>query len=121
MALASSPMNGDASPRAVAARAREAADRAVRAQPELAEAQHARAYVAWMLDWDWHAAERGFRQALRIDPRMAFDTSPTGTRCRNWDVTRKLQTRRAKAALLPRSTPRSMRCRRKWRFRPATT
>ena len=72
MALAASPMNGDAAPREVTARAREAADRAVRAQPELAEAQHAKAYVAWLLDWEWHAAERGFRQALLIDPRMVL-------------------------------------------------
>ena len=71
MALAASPMNGDAWPREVTAKARDAADRAVRAQPDLAEAQHVKAYVAWMLDWDWQAAERGFRQALRIDPRMA--------------------------------------------------
>jgi TolB-like protein/DNA-binding winged helix-turn-helix (wHTH) protein/Tfp pilus assembly protein PilF len=72
MALASSPVNGDASPREIAPRAREAADRALRAQPGLAEAQHVKGYVAWSLDWDWPAAERSYREALVINPGMAF-------------------------------------------------
>jgi TolB-like protein/DNA-binding winged helix-turn-helix (wHTH) protein/Tfp pilus assembly protein PilF len=61
---AASPINGDAPPLEVASRAREAAERAVRAGPNLAEAQHVRAYVKWMLDWDWPDAEAGFRRAV---------------------------------------------------------
>jgi TolB-like protein/DNA-binding winged helix-turn-helix (wHTH) protein/Flp pilus assembly protein TadD len=72
MALAASPINGDAPPRAISPQAHDAAAHALRAQPELAEAQHANGYVAWMLDWDWQLAERRFRQALSLDPRMAF-------------------------------------------------
>ena len=71
LTLASSPMNGDAPPVAVTARAREAAFRAVRADPELALAQYALAYVEWMLDWDWPAAERGMRTAIALDPDYA--------------------------------------------------
>ncbi len=71
LTLASSPMNGDAPPVAVTARAREAAFRAVRADPELALAQYALAYVQWMLDWDWPAAERGMRTAIALDPDYA--------------------------------------------------
>jgi TolB-like protein/Tfp pilus assembly protein PilF len=69
--LSSSPINGDAPPVAVSARAREAAFRAVRADPELAQAQFALAYVEWMLDWDWPAAERGMRTAIALDPDYA--------------------------------------------------
>ena len=71
LTLASSPMNGDAPPVAVTARARDAAFRAVRADPELAQAQYALAYVEWMLDWDWPAAERGMRAAIALDPDYA--------------------------------------------------
>ena len=68
---ASSPINGDAPPLQAAPRAREAAEQAVRADPNLAEAQHVHAYVNWMLDWDWPAAEAGLRRALLLDPRYA--------------------------------------------------
>jgi Flp pilus assembly protein TadD len=37
-------------------------------QPQLAEAQAAAGYVAWLLDWDWPAAERAFRQVTQRDP-----------------------------------------------------
>ena len=69
--LASSPINGDAQPAAVTSRAREAALRAVRADPELAQAQFALAYVEWMLDWDWPAAERRMRTTIVLDPGYA--------------------------------------------------
>ena len=69
--LASSPINGDAPPVAVAGRAREAALRAVRADPKQAQAQFALAYVEWMLDWDWPAAETGMRTAAALDPGYA--------------------------------------------------
>ena len=70
--LASSPINGDAPPQAITARAREAALRAVRADPHSAEAQFALAYVQWLLEWDWPAAEQGMRTAIKLDPGFAM-------------------------------------------------
>jgi TolB-like protein/DNA-binding winged helix-turn-helix (wHTH) protein/Flp pilus assembly protein TadD len=67
-ALAASPINSDAPPAQVAARAREAAARAVRADPRLAEAQTSLGIIAFYLDWDWPAAEAAFRRALALDP-----------------------------------------------------
>jgi TolB-like protein/DNA-binding winged helix-turn-helix (wHTH) protein/Flp pilus assembly protein TadD len=61
--------NSDVAPLAVAARARDAAQRAVRANGELAEAQYALGYLKWALDWDWPAAEAAFRRAIDLDPR----------------------------------------------------
>ena len=69
--LAASPINGDAPPLKVAPRAREAAQHAARADPALAEAQSVLAYVNWMLEWDWPAAEAGFRRATSLDPAYA--------------------------------------------------
>jgi DNA-binding winged helix-turn-helix (wHTH) protein/TolB-like protein/Flp pilus assembly protein TadD len=66
--FAASTLNGDASPRDVGPRARDAAARAIGLQPQLAEAQAAAGYVAWLLDWNWPAAERAFRQSTQIDP-----------------------------------------------------
>ena len=64
-------MNSDARPLDVWPRARDAAARAVRANPNLAEAQLAVGYVNWLLDWDWTAAETAFRLAIRLDPSNA--------------------------------------------------
>ena len=69
---ASSPINGDAPPLAVLPRARDAAQRAIRANPNLAEAQHALAYVKWMLEWDWPGAEAGLRKAILLDSGLAM-------------------------------------------------
>ena len=69
--LASSPINGDAPPQAITDRARETALRAVRADPQSAEAQYALAYVQWLLEWDWPAAEQGLRTAIKLDPEFA--------------------------------------------------
>ena len=77
--LASGPINGDAQPAAVTSRAREAALRAVRADPELAQAQFALAYVEWMLDWDWPAAERRMRTTIVLDPGTPERTSCSDT------------------------------------------
>jgi TolB-like protein/DNA-binding winged helix-turn-helix (wHTH) protein/Tfp pilus assembly protein PilF len=67
-ALAASPINSDVPPVQVAARAREAAARAVRADPRLAEAQTSLGIIAFYLDWDWPAAEAAFRRAIALDP-----------------------------------------------------
>jgi DNA-binding winged helix-turn-helix (wHTH) protein/TolB-like protein/Flp pilus assembly protein TadD len=64
---AGSVINGDARPLDMWPRAREAAARAVRANPNLAEAQFVVGYVNWLMDWDWKAAETAFRLAIRLD------------------------------------------------------
>jgi TolB-like protein/DNA-binding winged helix-turn-helix (wHTH) protein/Flp pilus assembly protein TadD len=69
---AASAINGDARPLEVWPRAREAALRAVRANPNLAEAQFVVGYVNWAFDWDWKAAETGFRRAISLDNSTAF-------------------------------------------------
>ena len=66
-----SPVNGDGNPADVTPRARRAAENAIRAAPDLAEAQFAYAYVKWMLDWDWPAAETAFRRAVELDRSFA--------------------------------------------------
>ena len=68
---AGAAINGDARPRDVAPLARDAAARAIRANPNLAEAQFSAGYVSWLLDWDWAAAEKAFRLAVRLDPSNA--------------------------------------------------
>ena len=44
---------------------------AVRANPNLSEAQFALGYYHWLLDWDWTAAESAFRLAIDLDPSNA--------------------------------------------------
>ena len=70
MAYGWSPMVGDVDPRRVSPRAREAAVRAVAANPDLAEAQHALGHLNWALEWDWPAAEAAFRRAGRARPQL---------------------------------------------------
>jgi TolB-like protein/DNA-binding winged helix-turn-helix (wHTH) protein len=62
-----SPMNSDAPPLELGPRARESAAQALRAGPNLADAQFAMAYVNWMFDWDWSKAEAAFRRATALD------------------------------------------------------
>jgi TolB-like protein/DNA-binding winged helix-turn-helix (wHTH) protein/Flp pilus assembly protein TadD len=63
-----STINGDAPPAAVGGLAREAALRAVAANPDLPEAQLALGYERWVLAWDWPAAEAAVRRAVALDP-----------------------------------------------------
>ena len=49
-------------------KARQAADRALEAAPDLAEAHSARAMVSLMFDWDFDAAEREFKRAMQLNP-----------------------------------------------------
>lgn len=69
--LVASPINSDVPPSAVLARVREASARAVRAAPDLPEAQDARGTVAFWLDWNWAAAESAFRRSIALDPGSA--------------------------------------------------
>jgi TolB-like protein/tetratricopeptide (TPR) repeat protein len=64
---AGSVINADARPLDMWPRARETAARAVRANPNLAEAQFVVGYVNWLMDWDWKGAETAFRLAIRLD------------------------------------------------------
>ena len=55
----------------VAPKARQAARTAVGLDPTLAETQTALATVQFNDDWDWHAAEAGFRRAIQLNPSYA--------------------------------------------------
>jgi TolB-like protein/DNA-binding winged helix-turn-helix (wHTH) protein/Flp pilus assembly protein TadD len=72
LAYGSSPLNSDVDPRQVAPHVREAARRAVAANPDLAEAQHALGHVDWAFEWDWRAAEAAFRRAIALDPSYSL-------------------------------------------------
>jgi DNA-binding winged helix-turn-helix (wHTH) protein/Flp pilus assembly protein TadD len=62
-----SPINGDAPPLGMWPLAREAAARAVAAEPNLAEAQTSFGFVRFWFDWDWLAAEAAYRKAIELD------------------------------------------------------
>ncbi len=70
-AHASAPINGDASPREAAERARMAARRAEAADARLAEVQTCLGTILLFLDWNWAAAETHFRRAIKLDPAYA--------------------------------------------------
>lgn len=67
-----SPINSDVPAPAVWRQARDAAEKAVQAGPELAETHASMGFVRFWLDWDWHAAEQDFRRAIALDPNYAF-------------------------------------------------
>jgi TolB-like protein/DNA-binding winged helix-turn-helix (wHTH) protein/Flp pilus assembly protein TadD len=73
-----SPINSDVAPLEVRSRVRDAARRAVRANPDLAEAHYALGYLNWILEWDWPAAETAFRRAIDLDPRYALAHTSLG-------------------------------------------
>ncbi|HUE90182.1 MAG TPA: winged helix-turn-helix domain-containing protein, partial [Vicinamibacterales bacterium] len=69
--LASS-INSDVPPLEILPCAREAARRAVVAQPDLAEAQASLGYINFLLEWDWSAAASAFHRAIALDPSYAL-------------------------------------------------
>jgi TolB-like protein/Flp pilus assembly protein TadD len=71
-AFASAPINGDADPRVMWPRARDAAESAIRANPSLSEAHHVSGQVQWFFDWNFSAAETAFRKAVALDPSNAW-------------------------------------------------
>ena len=77
-AHSASPINSDVAPLEVRSRVRDAARRAVRANPDLAEAHYAVGYLNWILEWDWPAAETAFRRAIDLDPRYAWAHASLG-------------------------------------------
>jgi len=69
-AHAASSINGDAPPLEMRPRARDAASRALSADPTLAEAHLVQGYVDWMFEWNWPAAEANLRHAVELNPRL---------------------------------------------------
>lgn len=59
------------SPREALPKARSAAQKALDIDETLGEAHAARAYISWVYDYDWGAAEKGFRRALALTPGYA--------------------------------------------------
>ena len=129
-AFAASPINGDAPPLKVAARAREAAARAVGAGPNLAEAQTSRAFVKFWVDWDWVSAEAALRKATHSNPgygpahrmlgivlsHMAGMTRPGWRHAGRANWTRSISCTRHSPRRLPR-TPATTR--KRWNLRAA--
>lgn len=66
------PIMGDADPLAARDGARDAAERAVKAGPMLAETHTSAAVEQFFLEWDWTRAEAGLRRAIEIDPSYAM-------------------------------------------------
>jgi TolB-like protein/DNA-binding winged helix-turn-helix (wHTH) protein len=54
-----------------AGKAKEAAEKALVLDPQLAEAQTSLATVKFNYDWDWTGAEADFRRAIQLDPNYA--------------------------------------------------
>jgi tetratricopeptide (TPR) repeat protein len=52
-------------------RVREAAQRALKLDPELSEAHAALGAVASQFDWDWSVAESAYRESIRLNPSNA--------------------------------------------------
>jgi TolB-like protein/Flp pilus assembly protein TadD len=77
-AFASAPINGDADPRVLGPRAREAARRAIAANPHLSEAHTVAGQVQWFFEWDWPRAIDCHRRAIALDPSNAWSHSMLG-------------------------------------------
>ncbi len=71
-AFASSPIHADVRPRDVWEKARQAAEHAIAAEPELAETQTSWGFVKFWLDWDWAETEAAYRRAIAIDPNYSL-------------------------------------------------
>jgi TolB-like protein len=67
-AFAGSPINADAAPLDVGARARDAAAHAVASGPDIAESQTSKGIVSYFIDWDWATAEASYKRAIHLDP-----------------------------------------------------
>ena len=77
-ALASAPINGDAEPTAMWSRSRDAARRAIEANPHLSEAHAVNGQVNWFFEWDWLAALEWHRRAIALDASNAWSHSMVG-------------------------------------------
>ena len=61
----------DGPPKETMAKARAAAQKALQLDDTLAEAHTTLASVRWVFDWDWAAAEEGFKHALKLNSSYA--------------------------------------------------
>jgi len=77
-AYSSSTITNDALPSSMAPLAREAARRAVSADPTLAAAQASLGIIHFWFDWDWPSAEAALRSAIQLDPSYAVAHSRLG-------------------------------------------
>ena len=68
-------------PREAWAKAKAAAEKALRIDDELASAHASLALVAYTWEWDWSRAEKEFKRALELDPGSSstYDPSPSST------------------------------------------
>ncbi len=71
-AYLASPINGDADPLEVRSRTVAAVAQAIRADPDLVDAQLARAQASFFFEWDWPSAETAARRAIALDSRNAM-------------------------------------------------
>ncbi len=71
-ALTQGTISGDARPLTVWPRARDAAERALKAGPMLAETHTSVGLQQFFLEWNWPRAEADFRHAVKIDPTNAM-------------------------------------------------
>ena len=62
---------GQLSNREANSRARTAATKALEIDETLPEGHAALAHIRWYLDWEWTAAERGFKRAIELNPNSA--------------------------------------------------
>jgi serine/threonine protein kinase/Flp pilus assembly protein TadD len=69
------PFNGDADPRVVGPKARDATLKAVELDPHLSEARVTLAIELSRYDWDWAAAEREFKMAIELSPNNSSASS----------------------------------------------
>jgi eukaryotic-like serine/threonine-protein kinase len=58
-------------PREVMPQAKAAATKALQLDDNLAEAHNAMAFIHFLYDWDWPAAEREFKRAIELNPNFA--------------------------------------------------
>jgi TolB-like protein len=71
-AYSSSPINGDVPPQQVWKLAQDAAERAIHAAEDLAEAQTSLGFLNLFLNWNWNVAEAAFRRATDLDGNYAL-------------------------------------------------
>lgn len=77
-AFASAPINADAEPLVMWPRAREAAERAGAANPQLSEAQAVCGQISWFFERDWSMAVERHERAIALDPSNAWSHSMLG-------------------------------------------
>jgi TolB-like protein/Tfp pilus assembly protein PilF len=71
-AYASGPIHADMRPGDVWEKARQAAEHAIAAEPDLAETQTSWGFVKFWLDWDWVETETAYRKAIAIDQNYSL-------------------------------------------------